>query len=263
MKGNCMKLFGHLGWKLGALALTGGTAVMLFNSTGVSTDFTATTSGTIGAKGATVNVASNGGTFNVSNLIPGGPKSPAQTVVFTNNGTVPEAFNFIIGTIKTDATGFTYSNDGLPTGTDPLTQMEIVITANNAATYTELTGQPASSTYSPIIFPPVPLSEITTVSGVVFSPNTGTLSISNIPPQHLATVPVGGSVNINIQFELAADGTPTTPPNPTNGTVGTYGNDWNNAYISIPYMLQAQAGGNATGSSSWFEPSSVLTPTVN
>ncbi len=253
-----MKVFDHIGIKLAALAITGGTGVMLFASSPVSTDFTAVSSQHLGAQGAFVGLNVTQGSFNVSNLVPGGPANTPQDITFENTGTVPEALNIIFGSITTNVAGLTLSGTPLlPAGTDPLTQLEIVVTPANSGAVTAF-GSAATQTFN--------FSQITGQSGVSFSQANGVTTISGIAPQHLATVLPGTSneIEVAVSFQLAADG--GTAPSYINpdGTVGIYGNDWMNANIQIPYMVQAEAGGSASNPvATPFEPSAVYQPTVS
>ncbi len=204
-----MSITDHLGRRLAALALVGGTATALFTGAAAQTQFSATSSQqTATPNGGTVKLAVGGGTFTCSNLIPpNNAQDPItgntytgtncqRTITFYNQGSTTETFTLNVGTI----TGWINTGSGIASwkqgdksgySGDMLRQLVTSFVVNS--------GTPTTETF---------------------------YSGESIP---VAQIPVGGNLSVTVTFSLAAD--------TSNATEQNY---WNGGSMSIPYTVTAE-----------------------
>jgi hypothetical protein len=93
-------MFGKSLWtKLAVVAVSSGTALALFGGAAVHTQFSASSLQQVNAQGANVALTVGGGTFTCTNLLPGGPVCNSGQISLNNTGTVDENFYITLGTI--------------------------------------------------------------------------------------------------------------------------------------------------------------------
>lgn len=223
----------HIVAKLSALAVAGGTTAMLFAATPVHTQFSATTSGSLKASGATVTQTLTGGNLVATELVPSTSSNTAdytwtnpETVTLDNTGSVSEDFTLNISNVfDKDFAG----------NQEALEQLWVQYTAGG-------------TTYDYPMFQGTNLPDTNTT---MTEPSSGyplTKAITFV----LGTVASGTTATATVAFALAPY---------ASGEGGA--NAWNGATIDIPYTITAEpsapslqpsgdtptltAGGSSTG----------------
>lgn len=208
-----MQILNHLGRKLSALAVTGGTAFALFGGAPAHTQFSATTGGTATVSGATVAVApsvlqASGNYESGGNLTCGGLVPPTAASGTTANPIPATSGTECTSTIHLQNTGNT-SEDLAFAITD--------ITAGNTkgATAIQHLGQ-------------LGLAYTVTRASTTLTGNYNNFSTSGTGGQSLSmgTVGAGKTATLKVTFSLGAN-------------TGTNQNAWNGAEVSIPYTITA------------------------
>ncbi|MHB8189995.1 MAG: hypothetical protein ACYDHP_06185 [Ferrimicrobium sp.] len=221
-----MGIRNHIGIKLSALALTGGTAAMLFGATPVQTQFSATSNGSFSASGATVAETPAYVTYVATGLLPNNVPTNPETFSMMNAGTVPEDFVLTINSVTSSDVSWA-----------SLAQLEFVVTNSdlNGGSPVTMTMNPYASNCgnntSASAIDILPLSDCNT-------PLTAAEVIGLTLPVG-TDVPVGGtygSANATLQMALAP--TPTGTGAPGAGQ-GWGANDWNGKGATINYTITA------------------------
>jgi hypothetical protein len=219
----------HIVAKLSALAVAGGTTAMLFAASPVHTAFSATTSGSLSASGATVAQTLTNGNLTASGLLPGVDTNSALVSV-QNKGSVAETF-----TLNFKGVTGMGGSIGLP-NYSALQQLEssdtaysctqqVAKPANYIGTLSSVLPSSSSSTYTPL-FP-----------GVTSNDRAG-LSIS----QAIAhAVPVGHFVEISVYLKLSGTSMIT-------GTSMGGPNAWDGKSVTIPYTITAEPAASTSTS---------------
>lgn len=224
----------HIGIKLSALALTGGTAAMLFGATPVQTQFSATSNGSFTASGATVAENPMHMNYVATGLLPNGIPTNPETFSMENTGTVPEDFVLTINGVTNSSVSWA-SLAQLEFIVTPPGGSSITMTMNPYASYCGATPSPSASFVD--ILPsgdcntPLTAAEVAAISYTV-----GT----DVPPGN-ATY---GSANATLEMALAP--TPTGTGAPGAGQ-GWGANDWNGKGATINYTITAEPTATSGG----------------
>jgi hypothetical protein len=231
----------HIVAKLSALAVAGGTTAMLFAATPVHTQFSATTSGTLSASGATVAQTLTNGDLTATGLLPptsssatgttgttgissGSTTGPsgwnwtnAKTVTLDNTGSVPETFTLNISKVSDGFTG----NDQVA-----LEQLWVAYTAQGTTYYYQM-------------FP----------AGDLPGANDGG-SLPTSITYNLGTIAAQNKGFATVEFALAPY---------VHGQGGA--NAWNGSGVSIPYTITAEPSSTQPASGTAPAPTLAATGT--
>jgi len=216
----------HIVAKLSALAVAGGTTAMLFAATPVHTQFSATTSGTLSASGATVAQTLTNGDLSATGLLPptsssatvttgttgissGSTTAPTdwnwtnpETVTLANTGNVPETFTLNISKVSD---GFAGADQAA------LEQLWVAYTAGGTTYYYQM----------------FPTGDLPGANGGGSLPTSITYD--------LGTILAGANGSATVEFALAPY---------AHGEGGA--NAWNGSgNVSIPYTITAEPSSNA------------------
>lgn len=167
-----MKIKGHIGRTVGAVAIVGGTAAVLFTGSPAHTQFSATSNQIATINGGTVAETITNGSFNCTGLIPpnnspengGSGTYPGhaciETIALKNTGSVNESFDLTVTSIT-----------GPASTAAALAQLQFTVPTGNGTSVT------------------------TSGSTISASPS----------PEHLATVAPGVTLSVPVTIGLAAD----------------------------------------------------------
>ena len=175
-----MKIKGHIGRTVGAVAIVGGAAAVLFTGSPAHTQFSATSTNNVVLKGSTVGETVTNGSFACSGLTPpnNAPElqtppegnagtyegsSCTQTVSFNNTGTIPESFDITINSIT-----------GSPSALGALNQL--VFTVDNTPYSSSVLGSTGKPFHVATIQPGSSLSAPFTIS---LAAETGSTAVQN------------------------------------------------------------------------------------
>jgi len=227
----------HIVAKLSALAVAGGTTAMLFAATPVHTQFSATTSGTLSASGATVAQTLTNGDLSATGLLPptsssattvasGSTTGPTgwnwtnpETVTLANTGTVPETF-----TLNISKVGYSFAGNDDPAA---LEQLWVAYTAGGTTYYYQMFpagdlpdasgALPTSITYNLGTLPPAGTHGTTTNTG------TATVEFALAPYAHGegGQNAWNGSGGVSIPYTITAEPSSSGAPAPTLAATGT------------------------------------------
>ena len=174
-----MKIKGHIGRTVGAVAIVGGAAAVLFTGSPAHTQFSATSTNNVVLKGSTVGETVTNGSFACSGLTPpnNAPElqtppegnagtyegsSCTQTVSFNNTGTIPESFDITINSIT-----------GSPSALAALNQLVFTV---NGTPYSSVLG----STYNPFHVATIPgQSSLSAPFTISLAAETGSAAVQN------------------------------------------------------------------------------------
>lgn len=212
----------HIVAKLSALAVAGGTTAMLFAASPVHTAFSATTSGSLSASGATVAQTLTNGNLVATGLLPGVATNPV-VVSLHNSGNVTENF-----TLNVNGAGATTPNGGTPLPNwTALQQLEYGYNAYYVCS--QPVANPANNVdsgtckdYSP-----------NTTTFVQLFPDATAVSVGTSYSHTISSVKPGRYLYLSIILKL----------HNVSGTTGTEmggPNAWNGASVKIPYTITAE-----------------------